>query len=105
VDIAAVRNAPVVAIESGTVTRTSNSTLGGLSIYLTGNSGSRYYYAHLDYIEGGIAGGTNVGMGQLLGGNGTTGNAPAWIPHVHFQYAPPGYGWVNPYSLVKGLCG
>jgi murein DD-endopeptidase MepM/ murein hydrolase activator NlpD len=105
VDITAVRNAPVVAIESGTVTRTSNSTLGGLSIYLTGNSGSRYYYAHLDYIEGGIGGGTNVSVGQLLGGNGTTGNAPSWIPHVHFQYAPPGYGWVNPYSLVKGLCG
>ena len=99
------RNAPVVAIESGTVTRTSNSTLGGLSIYLTGNSGSRYYYAHLDHIEGAIAGGTNVSEGQLLGGNGTTGNAPVWIPHVHFQYAPPGYGWVNPYSLVKGLCG
>jgi murein DD-endopeptidase MepM/ murein hydrolase activator NlpD len=105
VDITAVRNAPVVAIESGTVTRTSNSTLGGLSIYLSGNSGSRYYYAHLDYIEGGIAGGTSVSVGQLLGGNGTTGNAPSWIPHVHFQYAPPGYGWVNPYSLVKGLCG
>ena len=105
VDITAVRNAPVVAIESGTVTRTSNSTLGGLSIYLTGNSGSQYYYAHLDYIESGITGGTNVSVGQLLGGNGTTGNAPAWIPHVHFQYAPPGYSWVNPYSLVKGLCG
>jgi len=105
VDIMAARNAPVVAIESGTVTRTSNSTLGGLSIYLTGNSGSRYYYAHLDYIEGGIRGGTSVSVGQLLGGNGTTGNASAWVPHVHFQYAPPGSGWVNPYSLVKGLCG
>ena len=105
VDVMAVRNAPVVAIESGTVTRTSNSTLGGLSIYLTGNSGSRYYYAHLEYIEGGITRGTNVSVGQLLGGNGSSGNAPAWLPHVHFQYAPPGYSWVNPYLLVKALCG
>jgi murein DD-endopeptidase MepM/ murein hydrolase activator NlpD len=105
VDITAVRNAPVVAIESGTVTRISNSSLGGLSIYLTGNSGSKYYYAHLEYIEDGISGWTNVSVGQLLGGNGSSGNAPAWIPHVHFQYAPPGYSWVNPYPLVKALCG
>jgi murein DD-endopeptidase MepM/ murein hydrolase activator NlpD len=105
VDITAVRNAPVVAIEAGTVTRTSNSSLGGLSIYLTGSSGSQYYYAHLEYIEAGITGGTRVSVGQLLGGNGSSGNAPAWIPHVHFQYAPPGYSWVNPYPLVKALCG
>ncbi|MEN8239022.1 MAG: peptidoglycan DD-metalloendopeptidase family protein [Actinomycetota bacterium] len=105
VDITAVRNAPVVAIEAGTVTRTSNSSLGGLSIYLTGNSGSQYYYAHLEYIEAGITGGTRVSVGQLLGGNGSSGNAPDWIPHVHFQYAPPGFGWVNPYPLVKALCG
>jgi murein DD-endopeptidase MepM/ murein hydrolase activator NlpD len=105
VDIMAVRNAPVVAIESGTVTRTSNSTLGGLSIYLTGNSGSRYYYAHFEYIEGGITRGTKVSVGQLVGGNGSSGNAAAWSPHVHFQYAPPGHSWVNPYPLVKALCG
>jgi len=105
VDITAVRNAPVVAIEAGTVTRTSDSTLGGLSIYLTGNSGSQYYYAHLEYIEAGITGGTKVSVGQLLGGNGSSGNAPDWIPHVHFQYAPPGFPWVNPYPLAKALCG
>lgn len=105
VDMSAARNAPVVAIESGTVTKASNSSLGGLSIYLTGNSGSRYYYAHLEYIETGISSGTSVSVGQLLGGNGSSGNAPSWLPHVHFQYAPPGYGWVNPYPLVKALCG
>ena len=44
-------------------------------------------------------------VGQLLGGNGSTGNAPDWLPHLHFQYAPPGSDWVNPYPLVKALCG
>lgn len=101
----AARNAPIVAIEGGTVTRTSNSSLGGLSVYLTGESGSKYYYAHLEYIEGGITGGTRVGVGDLLGGNGSTGNAPDWLPHLHFQFAPPGDDWVNPYPLVKALCG
>jgi peptidoglycan LD-endopeptidase LytH len=105
VDMVAARNAPIVAIESGTVTRTSNSSLGGLSIYLTGASGSRYYYAHLEYIADGIRGGTAVSVGDLFGGNGSSGNAPDWLPHLHFQYAPPGSGWVNPYPLVKALCG
>ncbi len=105
VDMIAVRNVPVVAIESGTVTRISNSSLGGLSVYLTGASGSRYYYAHLEYISDVITGGTNVSVGDLLGGNGSSGNASDWLPHVHFQYAPAGGDWVNPYPLAKALCG
>lgn len=105
VDMVAARNAPLVAIESGTVTRISNSTLGGRSVYLTGSSGSRYYYAHLEYFADGIGSGTNVSVGQLLGGNGSSGNAPDWLPHLHFQYAPPGSNWINPYPLVKQLCG
>lgn len=105
VDMIAARNAPIVAVESGTVTRTSNSTLGGLSIYFTGASGNRYYYAHLEYIADGIGAGTQATVGDLFGGNGSTGNAPDWLPHLHFQYAPPGSDWVNPYPLVKALCG
>jgi len=105
VDMSAVRNAPVVAIESGTVTRTSNSSLGGLSIYLTGVSGNRYYYAHLEGFAEGLSGGTAVSVGDLVGYNGSSGNSPSWLPHLHFQYAPPGEDWVNPYPLVKALCG
>lgn len=104
VDMIAARNAPIVAIEDGTVTRTSNSSLGGLSVYFTGVSGSRYYYAHLEYIADGIRSGTTVSVGALFGGNGSTGNAPDWLPHLHFQYAPPGSDWVNPYPLVRALC-
>lgn len=104
VDMVAARNAPLVAIETGTVTRISDSSLGGLSVYLTGISGARYYYAHLEYFADGISGGTSVSVGQLLGGNGSSGNAPDWLPHLHFQYAPPGSDWINPYPLVKALC-
>jgi murein DD-endopeptidase MepM/ murein hydrolase activator NlpD len=105
VDMVAVRNAPLVAIESGTVTRTSNSTLGGISIDLTGESGSRYYYAHLEALAPGISGGTSVNVGDLVGYNGSSGNAPDWLPHLHFQYAPQDSDWINPYPLVKALCG
>jgi murein DD-endopeptidase MepM/ murein hydrolase activator NlpD len=105
VDMMAARGAPIVAIESGTITRTSNSSLGGISIYLTGSSGNRYYYAHLDVLADGVRGGMAVSVGDLVGYNGSSGNASYSAPHLHFQYAPPGGDWVNPYPLVKALCG
>jgi murein DD-endopeptidase MepM/ murein hydrolase activator NlpD len=105
VDMMAGRNTPLVAIESGVITRTSNSSLGGISIYLTGASGSRYYYAHLDHLESGVKGGLNVTVGQQIGFVGSSGNASDWLPHLHFQYAPKGSDWINPYPLVKELCG
>jgi murein DD-endopeptidase MepM/ murein hydrolase activator NlpD len=105
VDMIAARNAPLVAIESGVITRTSNSSLGGLSIYLTGVSGARYYYAHLESFANGVSGGSSVQVGDTVGFNGSSGNAPDYLPHLHFQYAPPASDWVNPYPLVKALCG
>jgi len=105
VDMVAAREAPLVAIESGTIARTAESALGGISIYLTGISGNRYYYAHLDSFAPGIEGGVSVSVGDLVGYNGSSGNATYDTPHLHFQYAPPGGTWINPYSLVKVLCG
>jgi murein DD-endopeptidase MepM/ murein hydrolase activator NlpD len=105
VDMVAAREAPLVAIESGTIARTAESALGGISIYLTGISGNRYYYAHLDSLAPGIVGGVSVSVGDLVGYNGSSGNATYDTPHLHFQYAPPGGTWINPYSLVKVLCG
>ncbi|MCZ7534148.1 MAG: M23 family metallopeptidase [Acidimicrobiia bacterium] len=105
VDMMAVRNAPLAAIESGTIERTSNSSLGGISIYLTGNSGAKYYYAHLESLASGVKGGLVVNVGDTIGFNGSSGNAPDYLPHLHFQYAPPGSDWINPYPLVKELCG
>ncbi len=105
VDMMAVRNAPLAAIESGTIERTSTSSLGGISIYLTGNSGAKYYYAHLESLASGVKGGLAVNVGDTIGFNGSSGNAPDYLPHLHFQYAPPGSDWINPYLLVKELCG
>lgn len=105
VDMMAVRNAPLVAIESGTITRTSNSSLGGISIYMAGESGSHYFYAHLEALAAGVQRGLSVSVGDVIGYNGSSGNSPNWLPHLHFQYAPPGSDWINPYPLVKALCG
>ena len=100
----AARGTPIVAIFSGSIQRTSNSALGGKSIYFRSDAGDLYYYAHLDDFAG-IGSGQQVPAGQVIGYNGSTGNAPSYLPHLHFEYHPGGGGAVNPYPLVKSLCG
>jgi murein DD-endopeptidase MepM/ murein hydrolase activator NlpD len=104
VDMIAARGVPIVAIYSGRVYRTSTSSLGGNSVYFYSDAGDLYYYAHLDSF-GDISRGQSVPAGYVLGYNGSTGNAPAYLPHLHFEYHPGGGGAVNPYPLVRSLCG
>ena len=104
VDMIAARGVPIVAIYSGRIQRTSNSSLGGKSIYFVSDAGDLYYYAHLDDF-GDIGAGQNVPAGYVIGYNGSSGNAPEYLPHLHFEYHPGGGSAVNPYSLVRGLCG
>lgn len=101
-DILAPEGAPLVAVESGHIERFSNNALGGLSFYFQGDSGARYYYAHLSAF-GPQAEGEWVPVGTVIGYNGDSGNARG-TPHLHFQYAPDGgEGWVNPYPLLMAL--
>lgn len=104
VDMIAARGVPIVAIYSGRVQRLSNSSLGGLSVYFVSDAGDLYYYAHLDAF-GDIRAGQQVPVGYVLGYNGSSGNAPSYLPHLHFEYHPGGGSAVNPYPLVKSLCG
>jgi murein DD-endopeptidase MepM/ murein hydrolase activator NlpD len=104
VDMIAARGTPVVAVYSGKVYRTSNSSLGGLSVYFTSDAGDLYYYAHLDSY-GDITRGEHVSAGYVLGYVGSTGNAPDWLPHLHWEYHPGGGSAVDPYPLAKKLCG
>jgi peptidoglycan LD-endopeptidase LytH len=106
VDMMAARGTPVAAIFDGTITRTgSGSSLGGITIWMRSTAGDTFYYAHLDSIAGGIGSGTSVAAGQIIGAVGSTGNASPSYPHLHFEYHPGGGGAVNPYPLVRGICG
>lgn len=104
VDMMAARGTPIVAIFDGKIRRISSSNLGGKQVYLRDADGDQYFYAHLDGY-GDISVGQSVSAGYVIGYNGSTGNAPDWLPHLHFEYHPGGGAAVNPYPLVKSICG
>ena len=85
-DILAARGTPVVSADAGRIIKLARNTAGGITIYAS-DSHDRfiYYYAHLDRYADGIIDGMALAKGQLIGYVGTTGNAPANIPHLHFQ--------------------
>jgi murein DD-endopeptidase MepM/ murein hydrolase activator NlpD len=104
VDMMAAAGTPLGAIFSGTVSLKENS-LGGKTIWLTSGSGDEYYYAHLQSYASGLASGQTVSEGQIMGTVGSSGNASDLYPHLHFEYHPGGGSAVNPYPLVKSICG
>lgn len=103
VDMIAARDTPLVAIYSGTIRRISSGNLSGLSVWLQAGNGDQFFYAHLESY-GDISVGQSVNEGQVIGYNGSSGNAPSWLPHLHFEYHPGGGSAVNPYPLVRSLC-
>ena len=89
---------PNVAVVSGTF-RTHRSGLGGLSIYLHGDDGHTYYYAHLSQVVGPDR---RVAQGELIGRTGSSGDATT--PHTHFEFHPSGGRAVNSYGLLREHC-
>ncbi|MBU1492377.1 MAG: peptidoglycan DD-metalloendopeptidase family protein [Actinomycetota bacterium] len=103
VDMIAAMGTPLVAAESGYIWSMSSHYLGGLGIYVRGNSGDIYYYAHLSAFASGLQQGLRVDRGQLIGYVGDTGNATG-TPHLHLGYQPGGGPLTNPYQLMVKLC-
>lgn len=103
-DIMAPRGTPIYAYENGTISRLTSSSLGGISLYMRGDSGNRYYYTHLQGYVSGLSAGRRVSVGEHVAFNGDTGNARG-IPHLHFEVMPGGGGNVNPYPYVVRACG
>jgi peptidoglycan LD-endopeptidase LytH len=103
-DVFAPFDHPTFAITAGVIERHSNSRLGGLGLYLRGDDGNVYYYAHLNSIEPAGAVGNRVEPGELVARNGSSGNADRSAPHVHFELHPGGGAAINPYPWLAAAC-
>ena len=71
---------------------------GGRSVSLVGVDGVRYYGSHLQAVAPGIAPGTRVAAGRLLGRIGNSGSAKVTSVHLHFGISwptRPGVWWVR----------
>lgn len=104
VDMMAAEGTPAAAIVNGTISRTSDVErgLGGITIWLNGDNGVSYYYAHNQRNV--VQPGQRVTQGQVIGYVGRTGNARTTPAHVHFEVHPGGGGAVNPYPTAAAAC-
>lgn len=109
IDIMADAGTPVLAVADGTVEKLFDSERGGLTIYQFEPSGRWcYYYAHLQRYADGLAEKQVIKRGDVIGYVGSTGNASADAPHLHFEVhvlGPEKQWWkgesINPYPLLK----
>ena len=111
IDIMAPRGTPVVAAADGIVERLHFSQGGGgITVYVRSPDRAwTYYYAHLDAYAPGLHEGQQVRRGDPIGLVGSTGNAAAAGPHLHFainRMGPADRWWqgtpINPYPLLAG---
>jgi murein DD-endopeptidase MepM/ murein hydrolase activator NlpD len=100
-DIMAPTGTLLYAAERGVVLRVGRGgVLGGNTVWLRGESGTAYYYAHLSTFAEGLRQGLVVEAGTVLGTVGDTGNAAGGAPHLHFEVHPGGGDAVNPYPIL-----
>jgi murein DD-endopeptidase MepM/ murein hydrolase activator NlpD len=81
--------------------KVGTNTLGGTKLWITGESGTSYYYAHLSAYASGIADGTLVEPGDVIGYVGNTGNAITTPPHLHFEIHPGSGPAMDPFNILK----
>jgi len=112
IDIPEPRGTPVRAVVSGSIRKLFLSKPGGNTIYQFDEVGVYcYYYAHLDGYAEGLHEGMPVKSGEVIGFVGSTGNADAHAPHLHFaifELGPERLWWqgkaVDPYpGLVAAV--
>lgn len=109
IDIPAPRGTPVRAVDDGRLVKLFDSRPGGLTVYqFDPEERLAYYYAHLDRYAEGLKEGAALRRGDLIGYVGSTGNASAEVPHLHFavfRLGPAKQWWrgvaVNPYPALR----
>lgn len=108
-DIMAAHGTRVFAVDDGKLVKLFRSVPGGITAYQFDPQGQlAYYYAHLDRYADGLREGMALKRGDLIGYVGSTGNAAADAPHLHFavfRLGPDRKWWqgdpVNPYPALR----
>jgi murein DD-endopeptidase MepM/ murein hydrolase activator NlpD len=108
IDIMAPMGTPVLAVAPGSIRKLFFSQQGGNTIYEFDETRALcFYYAHLDRYAPGLREGMHVNAAQEIGFVGSTGNARADAPHLHFAITTlddPNKWWkgryLNPYSAL-----
>jgi hypothetical protein len=115
-DLMAAKKSPAVAAESGRVKYWTTSGAAGCMLYLYGESGTMYYYIHLNNdltmrndnrgkcVKGvayAVPNGARVAAGQQVGYVGDSGDADGGSPHLHFEVHPGGGSAVSPYRYLQ----
>ena len=105
IDLMASLGQEVYAVDNGVLTKqtfdgATNATLSGNAWYLTMPDKTYYFYAHLSKFADGLAAGSAVTRGQVIGYVGDTGDPGPGNYHLHFEVHPKGGEAVDPYPLL-----
>ena len=115
-DLVSAKKSPAVAAEAGTVKYWTTSRSAGCMLYLYGESGTIYYYIHLNNdlttrndnrgkcVQGvayAVRNGARVAPGQQIGYVGDSGDAYGAMSHLHFEVHPGGGKAVSPYPYLQ----
>lgn len=107
VDIFAEEGTPIVAATGGFVEIANGAPIGGNRVWIRGDDGRGYYYAHLSAFVEGLTPGMHVDTGEVIGFVGHTGDAINTPDHLHFAISrnnrkpgdsmdPAAAGWYDP---------
>lgn len=98
-DVFAPMGTPLRAPVDGIFTQRQGGA-GGIGARVTQPDGTFFYFAHMQSWKEGLADGTPVKQGDIIGYVGDSGNADGGTPHLHFQWHPGGGAAKDPKPLL-----
>jgi Peptidase family M23 len=116
IDIVAAKKSAAVAAEPGRVKYWTSSATAGCMLYLYGQSGTTYFYIHLNNdltmrndnrgkcVRGtaySVKNGARVASGQQIGYVGDSGDANGVHAHLHFEVHPNGGKATDPFPYLQ----
>ena len=116
IDIMATKRSLALAAEAGKVEFWTHSASAGCMLYLHGQSGTDYYYIHLNNdlttkndnrgkcvrgVAYAVRSGSRVAAGQQIAYVGDSGDANGGASHLHFEVHPGGGRAVSPYPYLQ----